>query len=115
MTADLVPLEIEPAEFAALGRWAGGGFAAEGALPGLGADFDTLDFSGWPIYTSASLPEQMAYDICGALAAREAEVPWEKERRLGAAHGPRDRLDADGRSAPPGRRALVSRAQMNGR
>jgi TRAP-type uncharacterized transport system substrate-binding protein len=37
---------------------------------------DTLDFSGWPIYASASLPEQVAYDICGALA-RTTEVPWE--------------------------------------
>ncbi len=24
-----------------------------------------------------SLPEQVAYDVCGALAAREAEIPWE--------------------------------------
>jgi TRAP-type uncharacterized transport system substrate-binding protein len=27
---------------------------------------------------NASLPEQVAYDICGALAAREVEIPWEK-------------------------------------
>jgi len=47
-------------------------------FPGLARDVETLDFSGWPIYTSASLPEQVAYDICGALAAREAEIPWEK-------------------------------------
>ena len=37
----------------------------------------TIDFSGWPIYANASLPDQTAYDICDALAAREAEIPWE--------------------------------------
>ena len=47
-------------------------------FPGLARDFDTLDFSGWPIYGNASLPDQMAYDVCAALAAREAEIPWEK-------------------------------------
>jgi len=26
----------------------------------------------------ASLPEQVAYEVCNALAAREAEIPWEK-------------------------------------
>jgi hypothetical protein len=39
----------------------------------------TLDFSGWPIYCNAALPEQTAYDICVALAAREAEIPFEKD------------------------------------
>jgi len=43
----------------------------------LSEDIDALDFSGWPIYSSASLPDDTAYDICGALAARAAEVPWE--------------------------------------
>jgi TRAP-type uncharacterized transport system substrate-binding protein len=47
-------------------------------FPGLPHDVDSLDFSGWPIYCSESLPEGTAYDICAALAAREAEVPWEK-------------------------------------
>ena len=55
-------------------------------FPSLQRDMDTFDFSGWPIYTSASLPEQMAYDICGALAAREAEVPWEKNTGGSALH-----------------------------
>ena len=27
---------------------------------------------------NASLPEQVAYEICDALAAREAEIPWER-------------------------------------
>src|SRR5262252_5834153 len=47
-------------------------------FPGLDRDVHTLDFSGWPIYASTSLPDEVAYDVCDALAAREAEVPWEK-------------------------------------
>ena len=47
-------------------------------FPGLAKDFEALDFSGWPIYCSAALPDQMAYDICDALAAREAEIPFER-------------------------------------
>jgi TRAP-type uncharacterized transport system substrate-binding protein len=57
----------------------GGKFSLPKArFPRLARDVDTLDFSGWPIYANASLPEQVAYDICDALAAREAEIPWEK-------------------------------------
>ena len=109
-----MPLEIAPAEFDALGQLGWRRVVLPKArFPGLARDFDTFDFSGWPIYTSASLPEQMAYDICGALAAREAEVPWEKDTGGSALHMVSETdVDADGRAAPPGRRALVSRAQM---
>jgi TRAP-type uncharacterized transport system substrate-binding protein len=87
LAAGLVPLEIEPAEFEALGQLGWRRVVLPKArFPDLARDFDTLDFSGWPIYTSASLPEQMAYDICGALAAREAEVPWEKGTDGSALH-----------------------------
>ena len=47
-------------------------------FPGLAKDFEALDFSGWPIYCSTALPDQMAYDICDALTAREAEIPFER-------------------------------------
>jgi TRAP-type uncharacterized transport system substrate-binding protein len=87
LAAGLVPLEIAPAEFDALGQLGWRRVVLPKArFPGLARDFDTLDFSGWPIYTSAALPEQMAYDICGALAAREAEVPWEKNTGGSALH-----------------------------
>src|SRR5580698_10618350 len=87
LAAGLVPLEIAPAEFDALGQLGWRRVVLPKArFSGLARDFDTLDFSGWPIYTSASLPEQMAYDICGALAAREAEVPWEKGTDGSALH-----------------------------
>ena len=32
------------------------------------------------------LPDETAYDICAALAAREAEVPWEKGTGGNAVH-----------------------------
>jgi TRAP-type uncharacterized transport system substrate-binding protein len=55
-------------------------------FPRLARDADTFDFSGWPIYANESLPEQVAYDICDALAAREAEIPWEKGTGGTASH-----------------------------
>ena len=82
-----MPLEVAPNEFDALGQLGWRRVALPKArFPGLARDFDTFDFSGWPIYASAALPEQMAYDICGALAAREAEVPWEKTTGGSALH-----------------------------
>ncbi len=79
LAAGLVPLELDAAEFDAMGKlgW------RKVVLPkarfgGLAKDVATLDFSGWPIYCNASLPDQVAYDICAALAAREPEIPFEK-------------------------------------
>jgi TRAP-type uncharacterized transport system substrate-binding protein len=79
LAAGLVPLELDAGEFDAMGKlgW------RKVVLPkvrfgGLTKDFDTLDFSGWPIYCNASLPDQVAYDICAALSAREPEIPFEK-------------------------------------
>src|SRR5271165_3530746 len=79
LAAGLSPIELEPAEFDALGRlgWRKVSLP-KSRFPRLARDVDTLDFSGWPIYANASLPEQVAYDICEALSAREAEIPWEK-------------------------------------
>lgn len=44
---------------------------------GLKAPHTCIDFSGWPIYCSANLDEKMVYDVCGAIAARDFEMPWE--------------------------------------
>ncbi len=45
--------------------------------PQLDRDHPCIDFSGWPIYASASLPEKIAYDVSAAIAARTDEIPWE--------------------------------------
>jgi hypothetical protein len=78
LEAGMVPLTMTDAEFAhltALG-W------RKKILPpdrcaGLKQDHTCIDFSGWPIYCSASLDEKMVYDVCGAIAARDGEMPWE--------------------------------------
>src|SRR5215475_884841 len=79
LAAGLSPIELTPAEFEAMGRLGWRKVSLPKArFPGLARDVETLDFSGWPIYVNASLAEQVAYDVCGALAAREAEISWEK-------------------------------------
>src|SRR5262249_58748700 len=93
LAAGLSPIELEATEFAAMARLGWRKVCLPKArFARLQQDIDTLDFSGWPIYANASLPEQVAYDICGALAAREAGIPREKGTG-GApfAHGARDR------------------------
>jgi TRAP-type uncharacterized transport system substrate-binding protein len=49
----------------------GRGFTNTEELPG-------IDFSGWTIYTRASLPEDDVYLICDALQARADVIPWER-------------------------------------
>jgi len=87
LAAGLSPIELKPTEFDAMGRLGWRKVSLPKArFPRLARDTDTLDFSGWPIYTNASLPEQVAYEICNALAAREAEIPWEKGTDGSALH-----------------------------
>jgi TRAP-type uncharacterized transport system substrate-binding protein len=78
LSCGLMPIELDTAEFDHLQRLGWRRVSLPKArFPGLARDTDALDFSGWPIYAAASLPKQVAYDICGALAARTTEVPWE--------------------------------------
>lgn len=78
LAAGLVPLELSEDEFAAMGKLGWRRVRLPKArVPRLEKEIDALDFSGWPIYANAALPEQTAYDVCAALAAREAEIPWE--------------------------------------
>ena len=82
-----VPLDLDEAAFAhlvALG-WRRGPLK-HGRFDYLDGHHDCIDFSGWPLYTSAALPDQVAYDICGAFAARHDEMPWEKDTHQGIAH-----------------------------
>jgi TRAP-type uncharacterized transport system substrate-binding protein len=77
----MVPIELDEAAFAhldALGwrrvKLQTQRFAA--LLPG---ETWCIDFSGWPLYASASLPDKVAYDVAAAFAARQDEMPWEEE------------------------------------
>jgi TRAP-type uncharacterized transport system substrate-binding protein len=79
LAAGLAPIGFDASEYEQLGKLGWRRVTVpRSVFPGLPHDVDTIDFSGWPIYCNASLPEQTAYDICAAVAAREAEIPWEK-------------------------------------
>ena len=78
------PLELEAESFARLAPlgWRRVVMPA-GCYPHLEADHVCIDYSGWPLYCNADLPDQMVYDVCTALAAREAEIPWEEDTYTG--------------------------------
>ena len=79
LACELAPIELSAHEFEQLGRLGWRRVALPKArFPRLTGNIDTLDFSGWPIYASASLAPEAAYDVCGAIAARAAEIPWER-------------------------------------
>ncbi|MFZ9500849.1 MAG: TAXI family TRAP transporter solute-binding subunit [Beijerinckiaceae bacterium] len=54
--------------------------------------YEAVDFSGWPLYARADLPDDVAYKICGAFRARHEYMPWEE----GTAEG----VDDIGRETP---------------
>src|SRR5271166_1688080 len=79
LACELAPIELSAHEFEQLGRLGWRRVALPKArFPRLTGNIDTLDSSGWPIYASASLAEEAAYNVCGAIAARAAEIPWER-------------------------------------
>ena len=48
-----------------------------GRFPSLSVEYSCIDFSGWPLYTRASLPDETAYKVCAAIQAREEQIRWE--------------------------------------
>ena len=84
--AGLVPLELESDAFAHLNAlgWRRMALSPK-RFPRLRRDYDCIDFSGWPLYASAALPDQVAYDVCGAFVARANEMPWEEGTFTGIA------------------------------
>lgn len=49
-----------------------------GRFKNLKQPYSCIDYSGWPLYTRASLPDQDAYKICDAILARKDEIYWEE-------------------------------------
>lgn len=43
----------------------------------LDRDVPAIDFSGWPLYTRADLPEEIAYRICKSLDANRSRIPFD--------------------------------------
>src|SRR5271154_6574840 len=42
----------------------------------LGTDVQTVDFSGWPIFTRIDAPELLIRKFCEAMVARKDSIPW---------------------------------------
>jgi TRAP-type uncharacterized transport system substrate-binding protein len=51
-------------------------------FPKLPDDVLTLDFSGWPIFVLADLPDARVTQICAALEARKDVMPWQEDGPL---------------------------------
>ena len=84
-------------------------------FPRLARDVDTLDFSGWPIYANASLPERCRLRrLRRARRARSGNSLGEGNEHHRLTDGARERHHADGRAAPSRRGALVPRARAKG-
>ena len=111
LKSDLVPLELEPDIFAqaeALG-WRKV-VAPKSKFPRLAADHPCLDYSGWPLYCNAALPEQTVYDVCSGFSAREGEFPVGRLLHRPAASVARHAGDRARRAASSRRRALAQGA-----
>lgn len=93
---DMEALELEPEVFSQLEQigWRRAVLPKERyAL--LDHDVDVVDYSGWPLYTRADLPDDVAYRVCQAIAERADEIPWEMDTY----RGPRF-LGQDGEGTP---------------
>lgn len=63
--------------------------------PKLPDDVVTLDFSGWPVFVHADLPDTKVEMICEALDARKDFIPWQGDGPL-----PLDRMCGSDLAAP---------------
>jgi TRAP-type uncharacterized transport system substrate-binding protein len=84
LACGLEPLELEPEilePLTALG-WRRV-MLPKARFPRLARDSVCIDFSGWPIYARAALPDQIAYDVCAAFAARQDAMPWDWDSYTG--------------------------------
>lgn len=69
------------------------GVIAARDVAGLTSDVMTMDFSGWPIFVHADLPDRLVGQICAALDARKHLIPWQGEGPLPVERMARDAPD----------------------
>jgi TRAP-type uncharacterized transport system substrate-binding protein len=62
--------------------------------PKLATDILTVDFSGWPLFVHAELPDAVVTQICAALAACVGRIPWQEDAPLSLARMCRNAADA---------------------
>ena len=53
------------------------GMVSKQHFPSLPTDLDALDFSGFPVFSNADVPDAQVRAICQALEARKDRIPWE--------------------------------------
>jgi TRAP-type uncharacterized transport system substrate-binding protein len=63
--------------------------------PKLPGDVTTVDFSGWPIFTHADVPDDIVRSFCIALDNRKDRIPWQGEGPL-----PLERMCEDNPEGP---------------
>jgi TRAP-type uncharacterized transport system substrate-binding protein len=68
-------------------------------FPDLDADLPVIDYSGWPLYTRASLPDEVAYNVCEAIAKRAEQIPWDS-RSFQGPHRLGEETEATPRDVP---------------
>jgi TRAP-type uncharacterized transport system substrate-binding protein len=62
--------------------------------PKLATDILTVDFSGWPLFVHAELPDTDVAQICAALAGCVGRIPWQEDAPLSLARMCRNAADA---------------------
>lgn len=71
------------------------GTIAKAKYPALPQDVLTIDFSGWPVFVRADLPDALVAQMCAALDARKHLIPWDGEGPL-----PLERMCRDAPDTP---------------
>jgi TRAP-type uncharacterized transport system substrate-binding protein len=68
---------------------------AQRQFPRLARDILTIDFSGWPVFVHAELPDRLVTQLCEALDARKEVLAWQGEGPL-----PVERMAVDAPDTP---------------
>lgn len=78
------PVTLDDDVFAALGAigWRKVVIPA-GRFAGQTEEYACIDYSGWPLYTRASLDDEIAYKVCAAFHARMDRIPWDPDSYTG--------------------------------
>lgn len=67
---------------------------AASRYPQLPHDVLTVDFSGWPMFVHAEVPDDLVTQICAALEKRVGEIPWQEDAPLTIERMVRNAADA---------------------
>ena len=71
------------------------GVVLQSDFPNLPADYQAVDFSGFPVFTNVDVPDEQVRAVCAALEARKDRIPWE-----GVGAMPLDRMCVDTAQGP---------------